>query len=351
MALDLEQRQLLSKAKLLGAGTALPILLSDGELLKLLCVILQDISRSDLIPANVHPNGDGSWEYYDFPIEWFAREAQGTEFLPLYELCLQQIPDFQTYFKCVCELHKRRRKYEMILQTQPLPTAVQVSPRSLLEFGILATPALASWLTWRKWFYDIDNRAAQETGYLFEPILANALGGSPYGAGTSPVRRRKDNRKGRQVDCVVGADAYEFKLRVTIAASGQGRFGEELDFAEDCVASGLRPVLLVLDPTPSHRLDDLSAAFRSVGGEAHIGAAAWDYIEARSGPTMATFVEKYVRIPIASLDQYMTELLDLRVSAGDGQREFRIDLGNEHSWTIARRADKSLPSEIEGDSD
>ena len=258
-------------------------------------VILHDICRPDLIPEDIHPNGGGSWEYYDFPIECFTREVRGSEFLPLYERCLQLIPDFQTYFKCVCELHKRRRKYEMILQAQPLPTSLQVAPRSLLEFGILATPALASWLTWRKWFYDIDNRAAQETGYLFEPILANALGGTPYGSRTSPVRRRNDERKGRQVDCVVGTDAYEFKLRVTIAASGQGRFGEELDFAKDCVASGLRPILLVLDPTPSHRLDDLSAAFRAVGGEAHIGSAAWEHIEARSGPTMATFVEKYVR--------------------------------------------------------
>ena len=28
--------------------------------------------------------------------------------------------------------------------------------------------------------------------------------------------------------------AYEFKLRVTIAASGQGRWKEELDFPSDC---------------------------------------------------------------------------------------------------------------------
>ena len=239
----------------------------------------------------------------------------------------------------------------MILQAQPLPTSLQVAPRSLLEFGILATPALASWLTWRKWFYDIDNRAAQETGYLFEPILANALGGTPYGSRTSPVRRRNDERKGRQVDCVVGTDAYEFKLRVTIAASGQGRFGEELDFAKDCVASGLRPILLVLDPTPSHRLDDLSAAFRAVGGEAHIGSVAWEHIEARSGPTMATFVEKYVRVPIASLDQHMVELLDLRVSAGDDRREFRIELGNDHTWTIARRENPSLAMGSDDDAD
>ena len=345
MPLDLEQKQLLSKARLLGSGTALPIALSDGELSKLLAIILNDLGKRDLIEDALQKEVGAVSEYYDLPLSWFVKEVAGSNFLSAYEKSLALVGDIQTYFKCVCELHKRRRKYEMILQAQPLPTALQVAPRALLEFGILASPALASWLTWRKWFYDIDNRAAQETGYLFEPILANALGGAPYGSRASPVRRRNDNKKGRQVDCIVGTDAYEFKLRVTIAASGQGRFGEELDFAKDCVASGLRPVLLVLDPTPSHRLDDLASAFRDAGGEAHIGDEAWEHIEARSGPTMATFVEKYVRTPISSLDEHMIELLDLRVSAGADQREFRIDLGNDHSWTIARREDVSLATE------
>lgn len=350
MALDLEQRQLLSKARLLGAGTALPVALSDGELLKLLAVIFADVKRPDLIPDSVRPT-DGSWDYYDVPLDWFVSGENTGNFIHLYEVALNEIRDFQTYFKCLCELHKRRCKYEMILQAQPLPTSLQVAPRSLLEFGILATPALASWLTWRKWFYDIDNRAAQETGYLFEPILANALGGAPYGSRASPVRRRNDTRKGRQVDCVVGSDAYEFKLRVTIAASGQGRFGEELDFAQDCVSSGLRPILLVLDPTPSSRLNDLSAAFRAVQGEAHVGDAAWEHIEARSGSTMATFVEKYVRRPIASLDEHMVDLLDLRISAGNDRRQFRIDLGDVHTWTIQRREDPSLAGDEDGEND
>lgn len=58
---------------------------------------------------------------------------------------------------------------------------------------------------------------------LFEPILAAALGGVPFPAKKSPVKRAEDPTKGRQVDCVVDRDAYEFKIRVTIAASGQGR--------------------------------------------------------------------------------------------------------------------------------
>ena len=78
---------------------------------------------------------------------------------------------------------------------------IQVSPRALVEYGGLQPDALASWLTWRKWFYDLDNRAAQETGYLFEPILAAALGGEAKGAKNSPIKRTDDASKGRQVDC------------------------------------------------------------------------------------------------------------------------------------------------------
>jgi hypothetical protein len=341
MALNLEQQKLLSKAQLLGAGTALPVTLSEGELLKLICVILTDVDRKDLIPDSAISPALSNWNYYDIGIQWFIDGACPVPFAAFYERCISEVRDFETYFKCVCELHKRRRKYEMILCAQPLPTALQIAPRSLLEFCVLATPALASWLTWRKWFYDIDNRAAQETGYLFEPILANALGGAPYGAKASPVRRRSDPKKGRQVDCIVGTDAYEFKLRVTIAASGQGRFGEELDFAEDCVASGLRPILLVLDPTPSPRLDDLAKAFRQVGGEAHIGTAAWEYLEARSGPTMATFIEKYVRRPISMIDDHMEELLDLHISTDENRREFRVALGDVQ-WRITRHEDPTL---------
>jgi hypothetical protein len=348
LALDLEQRQLLSKARLLGPGTALPVILENGELAALVAVILADVGHRDLIPDTIRPPSGVGWDYYALPLSWFSGSPDCPQFLSLYEQCLAEVRDFQTYFKCVCELHKRRRKYEMILGAQPLPTSLQVAPRALLEFGILASPALASWLTWRKWFYDIDNRSAQETGYLFEPILASALGGTPCGARGSPVRRRHDTSKGRQVDCVVDKDAYEFKLRVTIAASGQGRFAEELEFAQDCVASGMRPILLVLDPTPSNRLTDLAAAYREVGGEAHIGDAAWGHIEDRSGPTMATFVEAYVRRPINEMDHYMGTVDPLRIASEDNGSRFRITLG-DYEWTVGRRENPLLDSGDNGD--
>ncbi len=69
----------------------------------------------------------------------------------------------------------------------------------------------------------IDNRAAQETGYLFEPIIANAIGGVSLSAAKSPIRRYRDPDRYRQVDCIRDKLAYEIKMRVTIAASGKGR--------------------------------------------------------------------------------------------------------------------------------
>ena len=129
------------------------------------------------------------------------------------------------------------------------------------QFGKLRSDALAGFLFWRKWFYDIDNRAAQETGYLFEPIIAHAIGGTPAPAKKSPVKRQSDRNKGRQVDCILDDRAYEFKIRVTIAASGQGRWQEELDFPTDCRTSGFTPVLVCLDSTPNPKLSALVDAF------------------------------------------------------------------------------------------
>jgi len=352
--LSLEQSKRLSKARVLGLATALPILLEDGELAKLSAVILSDTGHK-LLAAELPALPEGSeGDYYKIPLGWFAEKAEINDFVATYLRCVGEVPDFDTYFDCLCELHKRRRKYERILSAQPLPTMLQVSPRSLLEFGIIATPALASWLAWRKWFYDIDNRAAQETGYLFEPILASALGGQPYGARNSPIKRVTDNNKGRQVDCIVGEDAYEFKLRVTIAASGQGRFSEELDFARDCRGSGFNPILLVLDPTPSARLDDLRAEYQLFGGRAYVGDEAWQHLEREAGPTMATLIEKYVRRPIASLDEHAMELLDLYVSAERDRSALHFKMGRageySHEWTVRRAENPALAAEDSEDS-
>ncbi|HMN37307.1 MAG TPA: hypothetical protein PKD49_06300 [Hyphomicrobium sp.] len=351
--LTLEQSKRINNVRVLGGATALPIVLDDGELVKLFAVIASDVGRADLSAKLPKLPEDSEGDYYKIPTQWFTATTGVHDCVGLYLLCENEIEDFSTYLECISGLHKRRRKYEKVLSAQPVPTMLQVAPRALLEFGGKADRALASWIVWRKWFYDIDNRAAQETGYLFEPVLANALGGIRLGASGSPVKRRSDRTKGRQVDCLVGKDAYEFKLRVTIAASGQGRFGEELDFAGDCRESGFNPILLVLDPTPSARLDDLTVEFKKCGGTAFVGDAAWSHLESEAGPTMAKFLERYIRTPIASIDSHSSELLDLNISATNDRSKFSLKIGTgdrAFEWTIPRAENDALAVDGDGDS-
>jgi hypothetical protein len=221
--------------------------------------------------------------------------------LAMFEKLVARDKDADTYFACLAALQKARLKYERILAVQPVPTFEQVGPRGLLQFGQMAPNGLADFLLWRKWFFDIDNRAGQETGYLFEPIIAHALGGTPAPARKSPVKRASDSRKGRQVDCILGRRAYEIKMRVTIAASGQGRWKEELDFPSDCETSGYTPVLVCFDSTRNPKLDALIKAFEEAGGESFVGDRAWRHLEDEAGPTMGTFIDLYVRSPLESL--------------------------------------------------
>ncbi len=319
--LDQEDSALLTRLMILGAQTALPVELSGTELMRLIGVIYRDTHNADKLPPSVSALIVPATGYYEIRDDWFSEPFTFTEtsavndHVSLFLAAKQDIPDFVTYLRCLSELHKRRLKYSRILKAQPMPKMIQVSPRALLEYRGVDIEALASWITWRKWFFDLDNRSGQESGYLFEPILANALGGEPASAKRSPIRRAADATKRRQVDCViVKADgtklAYEFKLRVTIAASGQGRFAEETDFAIDCRKSGYQPVLVVLDPTPNQRLTDLETAFRDAGGRAYIGDAAWEHLEQEAGATMARFIEEYVRKPIREVSVCEGKLLD-----------------------------------------
>ncbi|MBD1871827.1 DNA cytosine methyltransferase [Cyanobacteria bacterium FACHB-471] len=250
----------------------------------------------------------------------------------LFERLVSLCFDADMYFACLATLHKARLKYEKILETQPIPTLEQVGPRGLLQYGKLSPMALAGLLFWRKWFFDIDNRAGQETGYLFEPVIAHAVGGVPVPASKSPVKRRDKSNRGRQVDCLLGKQAYEFKIRVTIAASGQGRWGEELDFPVDCKESGYTPMLVVLDSTPNPKLAELENAFLEQGGTVYKGADAWEHLDELAGPTMSLFLEKYVRGPIDSiieeaplkLPKLVAEMLDGVISISVGSETLNI---------------------------
>lgn len=345
--LDKETRQLINAARTLGAG-GISMYLSDADLLRLCALVATDLEQPILINTIASPH-ELQAGYYGTPLEWFQKPVSAAiRFDDVFLSLKTGIEDFATYFKGICELHKRRLKFKRILENQPIPQMEQIVPRCLLEYGLRPSETLASWLVWRKWLYDIDNRSAQETGYLFEPILAAAIGGVPYSASKSPIRRADDPRRGRQVDCLDGKEAHEFKMRVTIAASGQGRFQEEIDFARDCHESGYIPILLVLDPTPSARLDDLIAAYAMCGGRAYTGNAAWDHIVQKAGRVMGRFVEKYVRTPLREIDAAYSDLQPIQIT--DHGNAIMVQIGDQ-AFSIERPRAESGIADLEEPSD
>ena len=337
MGLAKSQQILITKARNPG-GSELGVFLDDATCAYLTAVIISDLGVAQHfpeIPASLSPFF-GSQKLDDLRID-------SLDFLSLLERLFVLYNDADTYFYCLATLHKARLKYERILQSQAIPTIDQVGPRGLLQYGILSPKSLVALLFWRKWMFDIDNRAGQETGYVFEPIIAYAIGGIPYSAKRSPVKRGGIGPLGRQVDCIIGNRAYEIKLRVTIAASGQGRWGEELEFPKDCQASGFTPVLVVLDPTANVKLDELNQAFIAAGGECYIGQAAWGHLASVAGSTMARFLEIYVHSPLQELlKEALQELpgLTLRMS----NDSIIMEIGEEY-LTIQRSKTEEVTAE------
>lgn len=319
MHLSAAQRSIWEKTRALGSGDQ-AVALTDGMCNFLIATIVSDLGYSDCFPelAAEVPPFFGTDDLTSLVVEGPGARA-------LFERLIELDKDADTYFACLASLHKARLKYDVILRTQPIPTLEQVGPRGLLQFGQMESSSLAGLLFWRKWFFDIDNRAGQETGYLFEPVIAYAVGGTPVPARKSPVRRHRDHKKGRQVDCLLDNSAYEIKIRVTIAASGQGRWREELDYPIDCRESGYDPVLVVLDGTPNPKLAELERAFLAQDGQVHIGAAAWEHLDNLAGPTMAQFLERYVRAPIDRLiDEAPTALPEFNAVMSDQSIDLTI---------------------------
>ena len=302
-------KNLYTNCKMHGTGDA-QVMLTNQELYALIVIAINDLGWLDE-KLHTKPIQLPYDNYYAIPLEWFENiniNVNVTDILETLESAKNKEEDFILYIENLSALHRRRVKYRRILSTQPMPTMDQIGPRVLLEFGTCDSNLLANWMTWRKWIFDIDNRAGQETGYVFEPIIASCLGGESVGAANSPVKRvdsdgiQKTN--GRQIDCYVPSSniAYEIKLRVTIAASGQGRFGEELSFPSECQVAGIKPVLLVLDPTPSTRLDELSKKFIDSEGEFYQGEDAWSLMEEKAGEVVSVFIEKYIRPAISEIE-------------------------------------------------
>lgn len=338
MPISKSQQAIWEKARALGSGGQ-AVQLDDPTCAYLIARIANDLDvLADFpeLPADIDDfftNG-----------ELDQLRVEGVDSFTMYERLVNRILDGDMYFACLSTLHKARLKYEAILENQPIPTLEQVGPRGLLQYGKIDPENLVGFLLWRKWFFDIDNRAGQETGYLFEPVIANAVGGVPVPSSKSPVKRHKDRRKGRQVDCLLGNKAYELKIRMTIAASGQGRWGEELTYPIDCKESGFTPVLVVLDSTPNPKLTELTNAFLAQDGEVYIGSDAWAHLDQLAGDTMAHFLEKYVRAPIDHLiNDAPLRIPDLRARLGDeemliavGNQELVINRGNVDADDSAR---------------
>lgn len=339
MGLTQAQKTLVIKARTPGGG-ALGVALDDAICSYLVATIVEDLGIEEFfpeLPRSVAPFF-GTRDLKELKID-------GVNFLQIIDRLIQIRSDADTYFYCLATLHKARLKYERIVQSQAIPTIEQVGPRGLLQYGTLSPASLTGLLFWRKWMFDIDNRAGQETGYVFEPIIAHAIGGVPYGATRSPIKRGGTGQQGRQVDCIADKKAYEIKIRVTIAASGQGRWGEELEFPKDCRASGYTPVLVVLDPTPNIKLEELSRAFAAAGGESYIGKDAWDHLARAAGPTMARFLELYVHAPLQSLiEQAPTNLPDLTLHMDNNR--IIVKIGEEYLIIDRSTANRIISEEI-----
>ena len=337
MSLSQAQKSIIEKARNVGGGNV-STPLDDAALVYLLARLVHDLALHDQYPEIPAVISDffETWPVTDIRLH-------GLEFDSLAEKIFTSTTDSDTYFSCLAALLKARLKFERILQCQPFPKMDQVGPRGLLQYGSLSASALAGLLFWRKWFYDTDNRAAQETGYLFEPILAAAIGGAPASAPKSPVRRKSDKTKGRQIDCIKGKNAYEFKLRVTIAPSGQGRWKEELAFPGDCVNSGYNPILVVLDPTENPKLSELKSSFINAGGNAYTGENAWKMLEKEAGSVMSQFLDRYVRLPLDSLlDNTPQHMPNLLVIYEHGNVTLRV---GEESLVVNRSEDDDVAEE------
>lgn len=322
MALTKSQQTIWEKARAYSSGDQ-AVCLNDEMCTYLVARIVHDLSLQNEFPElpAIIPSFFETEDLDSLSIESVDPKN-------LFERLINRNADSDMYFACLSTLHKARLKYETILETQPIPTLEQVGPRGLLQFGKLSPSALAGLLFWRKWFFDIDNRAGQETGYLFEPVIAYAVGGTPVPARKSPIKRHNDKEKGRQVDCILDKKAYEIKIRVTIAASGQGRWREELDFPIDCKESGYIPVLLVLDGTVNPKLTELENSFLTQNGEVFLGAKAWEHLDNLAGPTMSLFLDNYVRGPIDMIISNAPEKLPC-FTATMTDDMISISIGNE----------------------
>ena len=140
MGLTQAQRAMIEKART-GGGSGQAIALTDAACAYLVAVIVNDLRLQnhfpelpDEVPELFECRDLASLTVTDIP------------FPPLIDRLVSLNSDADTFFVCLANLHKRRLKYERILQTQPIPTIEQVGPRGLLQYGTIGPRALAGLL-------------------------------------------------------------------------------------------------------------------------------------------------------------------------------------------------------------
>ena len=76
--------------------------------------------------------------------------------------------------------------------------------------------------------------------------------------------------------------------------------------------------MLVLDPTPSDRLTELSNKFIECGGEFYQGDAAWQYMEQEAGDVNSVFIDKYIKPVIQNIEEVdINEIANITLSWSD----------------------------------
>ncbi|MCW3783890.1 hypothetical protein [Defluviimonas salinarum] len=315
-----DQAAALRRNRVLGKG-AERIILEIPDMARLIGV-LDDVARSAADPARLRDHGPAAAErFYREPDRAAAPGDGGTvspgAFVDAYLEAHDRIPDFDRAFSALCEITKRRQKLRSIMSSQPMPVISDIAMRSPLEYLAMDDEAMASWMIWRKWLYDIDNRIGQETGYLVASVMALALGGRVCEARTSPIRRSGGDFARRRVDCIKDNRAYDLKARLTDAPSRRARMGDEMAFARDCSFSGFVPVLLVLEDPGPGRSEELVEAYANYGGSVLYGEEAWSHVHEHAGPMMSAFVDLFLRRPVRAISNAGDRPLDLTLRASE----------------------------------
>lgn len=266
--------------------------LSDYCMLRLAGHVKQEIFSGDA--AFPLPDLPDLGDFYSMTPDMDMEErVSPSDVLGVIQHLVENHRDGLLAYALLAEIYKRRLRFAHILSHTQIPSAVELGHRSLIEFG--NTPKeISDQLRLRKMLYDIDNRSAQESAFLYMKIMASVLGGEIVHARNSPILRDGSSHFRRSVDCIAGRRAYDFKARMTDAPSRRARFQDEMSFARDCFVSGYTPVLLVLNQLPGQRPVEMIEVFERYEGEVYIGDEAWDHVREVSGTILSKFLDRFV---------------------------------------------------------